>query len=147
MQASVILESAQSLFNARRGNVPKPLLSSSVEDLDEKMAYQIQHRYVELISEVDEISGFKGALTNPVAQQMFAATAPASGILFRSGQYKTEAELKMNDFVLPVLETEIGFRVGEKISKAKEPLSARSLRDLIEAVLPMVEVADIGQCE
>jgi len=138
---------AQQMFVARQDNVHKPLLSEALPDANEAVAYEIQKAFVSLIQEVDQVSGFKAALSNPVAQQMFNAAGPASGVLFASGACSSGDTLDMGRFVTPVLETEIGFRVGQTIENANGPVTRQKLLDSIDATLPMIEVADVGFTE
>ena len=145
--ASSINEFAQKLFAAKQDNIPKPLLTKTFPEADEALAYKVQNAYVTLLHQVDRISGFKSALTNPVAQKMFNASGPASGVLFLSGEFSTGDKLNLNNFVTPVLETEIGFRVGRPLSISNGPLTRETLQGSIEAVLPMIEVADVGFAE
>ncbi len=46
-----------------------------------------------------------------------------------------------------MLETEIGFRVGQTIENSGGPLTRQTLLDSIDATLPMMEVADVGFTE
>ena len=78
---------------------------------------------------------------------MFNASGPASGVLFASGAYSSGDTLHMNRFVSPVLETEIGFRVGQMIENSSGPLTRQQLLDSIDSALPMIEVADVGFSE
>lgn len=145
--ASIFEESARDLFSAHKDHSPRPLMSQKFKELDESTAYQVQMEYVKLLSGVDRISGYKAALTSSVAQEMFNASGAASGVLFASGQYMSGDELRLGDFVMPVIETEIGFRMAQGLNAADAPVSRQRLEEQIDTALPMVEIADIGFVE
>ncbi|MBV1878158.1 MAG: hypothetical protein KUG79_10995 [Pseudomonadales bacterium] len=144
LNKSIVDGYVQTSFRARQDKKPKPLASQTSPDLDGPDAYKIQAQLVSLIVEQDPIAGYKAALSNAMAQKMFKVDSAASGVLFASGLYESGAEIAKSNFVMPVLETEIGFQVGTTLNPSDGPVDLQTAKRAMAAVLPMVEVADTG---
>jgi 2-keto-4-pentenoate hydratase len=127
--------------NSRR---PKPLLRALLPEATEATAYQVLNLYVEQRSVSNKISGFKGALTNAGAQKMFGTSSSAMGVLFDSSQLSPNAIISTSDYLSPLIETEIGFRVNKDIPYSADPLSTSDLLAHIGHALPMIEIVDVG---
>ena len=119
-----------------------PVLSARAPDLDVAAAYRVQRAYVRRRLADDQIAGFKAGLTSQASQRRFGVTSPAAGVLLASGRRRTAAEIKASRFHLLMIETEIGFVVGERIAEPLEDVSA--LRERLRGVVPAIELPDLG---
>jgi 2-keto-4-pentenoate hydratase len=135
-------ELAEILIKAERQNQPIPVLSSRYPELDIETAYKVQKAYVRKRLANDKIAGFKAGLTSPEIQKKFGVEFPVAGVLFESGKKSDKAVLKTSDFKALMIETEIGFTVGELITRQIKDVS--ELRGYIKAIMPVIELPDLG---
>jgi 2-keto-4-pentenoate hydratase len=135
-------EGAEIIYEAERGNDHLPVLTLRYPDLSIDEAYDIQTEYVRLKLGGDKIAGYKAGLTSKAAQEKFGVDAPVSGLLFSSGAHESPAIIDGSKFRGLVIETEIGFVIGEPITE-KVPDAAR-LKEHIVAVLPVIELPETG---
>lgn len=137
-QADVV----QGFLRARASVAPLSPPSRTLANLDVDMAYAVQKSFVEACLDSETIGGFKAALTAPAAQQAFGMAMPITGVLFSNGAQTSGATVEMTNFRTLMLETELGFRLGETITA---PLgSVAELRERVNAAFPMIELADPG---
>ncbi len=130
------------LMKAQKEDLLIPLLSDQYPELDVETAYRVQKAYVLRRLADDQIAGFKAGLTSSEIQKKFGVTFPVSGVLFASGKKLNSPIIDKSMFNVPMIETEIGFLVGKPI---KHPLKDVSeLRSSIKAVMPVIELPDIG---
>ncbi len=142
MDEEELADVVQSLLQARASNAPFQPPSQSLANLDMETAYSLQKAFVEGCLMSETIGGFKAALTAPAAQQAFGMAMPISGVLYSSGARMSGTTVEMTDFRTLLLETELGFRIGETITA---PLaSIAELRERVIAAFPMIELADPG---
>ncbi len=134
---SVIEDWAKALLTAWQTQTPKPAYSREDVSVDE--AFQVQKRYVALRDE--HISGYKAALTNEAAQASQGVDRPVAGVLFDSVSVKPGVSMNMTDLITPVIETEVGFVIGEAIT---EPLDLETFASKLSHWLPMIELGDVG---
>ncbi|MCZ6617655.1 MAG: hypothetical protein O7E57_05940 [Gammaproteobacteria bacterium] len=132
----------QSLLRARAAAAPLPPPSRTHADLSVDTAYAVQKAFVEARLDSETICGFKAALTSPAAQQAFNMAMPITGVLFSSGACTIGTRVDLTNFRTLLLETELGFRIGETITTPLE--SVVELRERVNAVFPMIELADPG---
>lgn len=133
---------ADILLNAEKANQLIPVLSRIFPDLDVDMAYRIQKAYVEKKLAHDLLSGYKAGLTSENAQQKFGVTMPVAGILYESGKLNNKAIVNRDKFHNLMVETEIGLVLGKPL---KEPVTdLPTLRKAIKAVMPVIELPDLG---
>jgi len=133
---------ADILIGAQRENQLIPVLSDQYPELEIETAYRVQKAYVHRMLAEDKIAGFKAGLTSAEIQKKFGVTFPVSGVLFASGKKLNFPEIDKSMFKMPMIETEIGFLVRKPI---KHPLKDDSeLRSSIKAVMPVIELPDIG---
>ena len=133
---------ADILIGAQRENQLIPVLSDQYPELEIETAYRVQKAYVHRMLAEDKIAGFKAGLTSAEIQKKFGVTFPVSGVLFASGKKLNSPIIDKSMFNLPMIETEIGFLVRKPI---KHPLKDDSeLRSSIKAVMPVIELPDIG---
>jgi len=133
---------ADVLIDAHQENRSIPLLSSQYPELDLAGAYRVQKAYVLKRLEGDQIAGFKAGLTSRGSQQRFGVDSPLGGVLLSSGRHSDEAMIDGAMFQQPMIETEIGFVLGQAITR---PLGeVPELHEKIRAVAPVIELPDLG---
>jgi 2-keto-4-pentenoate hydratase len=134
-------EIAAALYEAKTSGADLPLPSQANPTLDLPGAYAVQRAYCDLLQHRDAPVGYKAALTAPGAQQAFGFDQPVLGVLFGQGRCASGAIVHRSSFRTPMLETEVGFVLGEAVL---EPVSAQTVRSLVREIRPVVELADIG---
>lgn len=133
---------ADVLLQADKNNQLIPVLSVNNELRDTKAAYRIQKEYVEKKLATDKLAGFKAGLTSKGGQKKFGVNEPVAGILFASGQLSDDAIVDSKQFHRLMLETEIGFVIGTKITEKISDIS--TLQKSIQSVMPVIELPDLG---
>lgn len=117
-----------------------PVLSVEYPAMDVNTAYGIQKAFIEKKSSREKLAGFKAGLTSEKGQKRFGLTAPVAGALFESGRLTGESIVESKAFHRLMIETEIGFVIGENLSQPLHDVTA--LRKSIRAVMPVVELQD-----
>ena len=143
---------AASLASQWQAGERRSLVTSAWPECTLEQAYKIQANFVTELSKLESISGYKAAVSNANVQKMFATTVPASGVLFANGAFVKGASIPLNRFQQPILETEIGYRLNAKIdlqfdardSSSVIPVSADNVFEYVDAIMPVVEIADVG---
>lgn len=130
----------QGLLRARAAAMPLAPPSQTIPNMNLIDAYRVQRSFVEGVLDVETIGGFKAALTGEAAQQAFSMTEPITGVLYSSGLRRGNTTVSMTEFTSLLLETEIGFRIGERITSPLTTIT--ELREHVQATFPMVEFAD-----
>lgn len=120
---------------------PYPAPSQAGVALTNADAYRIQKNLVGHCLENDTIGGFKAALTAPVAQQAMGATEPITGVLFGSGMHAVHTPVTPPAHRRLLIETELGFQLDSAVS---EPVTYDSVRHLVSACMPTIELAHMG---
>ena len=121
---------------------PIPVLSQHDPALTVERAYAVQRAYVRRRLASDQIAGFKLGLTSNAAQKRFGLTAPAAGVLLASGRRTGSPTIDRAAFKMLMIETEIGFVVGQRIARPLKDEAA--LEPRIRAVMPVIELPDLG---
>lgn len=140
--AQTPFESARILIRAEDENQRIPVLSLLFPDMTAAQAYAIQTAYAQEILGGKSPAGFKAGLTTKVAQQRFGLDQPVAGVLFSKGLLPGGAVIQQADFFHPMLETEIGFVMGNAISEKVTDLAG--LKRAVESVVPVIEIPDLG---
>lgn len=135
-------ELADILIKAHNENQLIPILSARASDIDVEAAYSIQKAYVEKRLNNEKIAGFKAGMTSESGQRKFGLNAPVAGVLFTSGKKVNNATINQAMSKNLKVETEIGFVIGKTISKPVEDVA--KLRESIQAVMPVIELPDLG---
>lgn len=126
---------------------PPPLLSPCYgKALTLERAYRIQHLAVEQLLQGGTPAGFKAGLTSAASRQRFGAAEPVAGVLPPGAELGEDPllgyRLRRADFRRPMVELEVGFRFAHRISGQLPDV--QSLRSHVAAVLPAVEIPDLG---
>lgn len=136
-----ILDHARCLLEAHRNRQPYPLFPG-IEVQSLAHGYSVQRAFLDLLSADSascHITGFKAALTNLAAQQSLQMTGPAGGVLFSGHDYVNGCQIPASEFVRPMIELEIGYRLARAVTS---PVSIDTIDEYIDAMLPMIEIAD-----
>jgi 2-keto-4-pentenoate hydratase len=141
--SDAMLDHARRLLAANHNHQPLPLLpGTKVQSL--LYGYTVQRAYLDLLAvgpAARQVTGFKAALTNLAAQQALQMTGPVGGVLLSGHDYASGCKISAAKFVRPMIEVEIGYRLASAVTS---PVSTDTLDGFIEAVLPMIEIADVG---
>ncbi|MBU0969330.1 MAG: fumarylacetoacetate hydrolase family protein [Proteobacteria bacterium] len=133
---------AEILLQAEAQGEPIPVLSTFYPGMNLATAYGIQKAYVEQKGATTKIVGFKAGLTSDAGQKKFGLTAPVTGVLFASGRLTSPAVIDSTRFGLPMIETEIGFVMGKRLTR---PLTnVAELKNCVTQLLPVIELPDLG---
>jgi 2-keto-4-pentenoate hydratase len=137
-----IAELVDVLSKANEKGQLTPLLSREDPDLDLKSAYEVQTLYVRRRLAHDRVAGLKAGLTSEAGQKRMGVTAPVAAVLFASGRKEGSPVIDRSAFKRLVVETEIGFVLGERIGRALPDVA--SVRERVRAVGPAIELPDLG---
>ncbi len=103
-------------------------------------AYELQKKNIKLISATKEISGYKAAVSTFAGQKSMGLSSLITGVLFAEGKIEDNQTIKINDFNLAKIETEIGFLINQEISSK---ITTENVSNYIEKILPVLEIPDI----
>ena len=142
-EGAVPMDGATMLIRAEYDRQPIPLLTQSYPGLTVEGAYQVQRAYVGMkLAGGDKIAGFKGGLTAAGVQKRFGMNAPVTGVLLESGKLTGNPVLDRSRYGALMLELEVAFIIGEPIRETV--MDVATLRPKIRALLPSIEVPDLG---
>lgn len=132
---------ANQVIHARHNHQSIPNISEmGITDLAH--AYRVQTAVVKAQQEQDEIAGFKACLTTHSMQSRFGINRMVFGVLFKSGDISRSPTLFMKPPHHLTIETELGFITSKPIYKTVH--SIEELKSAIGAVVPVLEVPDVG---
>lgn len=103
-------------------------------------AYECQKQFLAKILPVKGIGGFKAAASSKAAQKMLGISSLMTGVLYADGKLLNGTTLTKKDFVLPKVETEIGFRLLKDVTHT---LHKNEVNSVVSEILPVFEIADI----
>nr|VFJ76375.1 MAG: 2-keto-4-pentenoate hydratase [Candidatus Kentron sp. FW] len=134
------------LLQAEITREPIPMLSKWYPDMDVDGAYRVQKAYVEKKLTTGKPAGFKAALTSKAGRRRFGPDVPVAGVLFASGRWtkneRTHPVVHGKMFRYPIVETEIGFVLGEYLMRPIPDVA--TLKKAIRSVVPIIELPDLG---
>jgi 2-keto-4-pentenoate hydratase len=137
-----VQEMADALAAADAANKPVPVLSKPAPDLDAKTAYAVQKVYVAQRVAKAGIGGFKGGLTTEGGQKRFGVNAPLAGVLYAAGKLEGSPVVDPKDFRGLMLETEIGFVIGQAIAQPVKDVAELQLK--VSGVMPAIELPEMA---
>lgn len=127
---------------AFEGKTWYPLVSRHRGDLTIAQAYEIQAALVKLREEKGEVvAGYKAGFTAALVQRKMGLKRALSGTLFAS-MICPPGTIYQKDFARMLIETEIGFRFGQDITRPIKDMS--SLKGAIAGVFPAIELPDVA---
>ena len=127
------------LLRARENNALRPCYSLMLEAVELSEAYWVLDEVI--MKTGVAIAGFKGALTQVAAQKSINAPGPACGVLLETMLHPPGMPVSGDGFTRGAIETEIGFVISESI---QAPIHARDIPQVTSAMMPMVELVDVG---
>lgn len=131
------------LANARRDRQPIPadpnLSTCSVQDACQIQAENI-HRTLADIG--GEVIGFKLGGTTEAILARLNLDGPFVGPIFSSRTYGSPAVLHRDDFIVCIIEAEIGVRIGRDLGEGDGVPTRDNLLAAIDSVFPAIEIAD-----
>jgi len=135
---------ADILFKAFQNKDKIPVLSLQFPDLDEPAAYNVQKAFVEKCIEASNCTtaGFKAGLTSPPAMERFGRKTPVAGVLLASGDMTGALKIKLTDYRVLMMETEIGFIIEKAITKRL--IDTAELKGHIRYAVPVIELPEMG---
>jgi len=135
-------EVIKGILDARAAVKEFPNPSSQLPDLNAEKAYAMQKKLTKaLLDKGQAIGGFRGGLTSEAGQKKFGVTAPLLGPLFKAGEFGPDAVVNSKDFVRLIIENEVGYVVGQKISEPVKDVEA--LKKTVKEVFPAVDLPDL----
>ena len=113
----MIEESANALYRAERSRVPIAPLSERYPELTPAQSYAIQSAWLELLrTEGAKVVGHKIGLTSKAMQEQLGVNEPDYGFILDTMVVPSGAVLSRSAFLLPRVEPEIAFWLGEDLS-------------------------------
>jgi 2-keto-4-pentenoate hydratase len=143
MQDIAARRAAETLLAEHKANVTfKPLgppdRPASISD-----AYDIQERYVTLLSgEHGDAVGYKVGLTSAAMQAFCGIDHPIAGVVLASRLYETGATVRRTDFGQLGLEFEIAVRIKSDVPVTATPYTAEMIAPHIDGVCAAIEIVD-----
>jgi len=106
-------------------------------------AYEVQRRYVSLMSEAAGApAGYKIGLTSARMQKMCNIDQPVAGVVLASRVMKNGVVLQASRYHHMGLEFEVGVRLGRDLPRGDAPLTRDRVAQAIDGVCAAVEVVD-----
>ena len=144
MNKEKIDSAAKILFNARLKTSSLEILPVDCIPKNDKEAYLIQDSLTNLyINQFNaKIIGKKVGCTNKKAQQQIKVNKPFYGNIYSSFSSNSKCNLDRKQFIKPHIEPEFSFQLNSKIDSIKGPITLNQTYDLIEKVIPSIEIVD-----
>ena len=144
MNKEEIDSAAKILFNARLKTSSLDFLPDDLAPKNNKEAYLIQDSLTNLyINQFNaKIIGKKVGCTNKKAQQQINVNKPFYGNIYSSFSSNSKCNLDRKLFIKPYIEPEFSFQLNSKIDLIKGPITLNQTYDLIEKVIPSIEIVD-----
>ena len=111
-------------------------------NLNYSQAQKVQEQFTKEISKsLGQIVGYKAALTNPKAQEIFNVSQPLRGVLLEKMLWENGSVISPKFGSRPIGEGDLIMRVGStEINNAKTP---RETLKYLDAVIPFIELGDL----
>lgn len=108
---------ADALYQARRDRIAIDAFTASMPELGVAEGYAIQQHLVDrLLSDGEEICGYKLGLTSAPMQQLLGVGQPDFGPVFASTVHRDGAIINTSDFIAPRVEAEIAVILDSDLS-------------------------------
>ena len=104
-------------------------------------AYAVQHRLIE----GNRIAGYRGGLMSAASLRQRGVGEPLVGVQFAAGRHVSPATIRLGSYRHPAIEVKIGFVFGRDL--APGDISIASLRKVVKAVVPLIDLPDIGYAD
>ena len=138
LSREAIDEAAAILVEARRTNSVIDCIPEGIRPMNLTEAYAVQDRFIELLGE--ETSGWFGACTNTVIQEILNLNEPYYARLLNNHVYNSPAKLDTTRYPPIVFECEFGFQTDRDFTPDDAPYTREQIEDAIVPVCPTIEV-------
>ena len=89
-----------------------------------------------------ETAGYKVALTNPAAQRMLDVPHPVFGRLLTARLHESGVTLRAADYVIRLIEVEVGFRMAADVPLVEGGHDRRSIAGYVGPLYPAIELVE-----
>lgn len=138
---SEIARGAELLAGAARDRKPVPQLSKTFPAIEIADAYRIQDLWMEMrIAAGAKVVGHKIGLTSRAMQLASKMTEPDYGRMLDDALYNDGARIPANRFIMPRLEVELSFVMGEDLGGAG--CRIHDVMRATEFIVPALEIID-----
>ena len=133
---------SESLFNAhapgkRLSGIPASIAPTTIYE-----AYLVQaHLVSQLRQKFGDPVGYKVGCTNQTAREMLGVETPFYGRCFTKEIFNSPAIIDCSELHMVGIEPEIAVRIGKDMQK-DTPWTAKQVIDLIEEVMPAIEIVE-----
>ena len=132
---------AENLLNAQYTRVVMPQLSKFYPEMTLEDSYDVQRRYAALrVKAGARLIGRKIGLTSRAMQMASKMTEPDFGIMFDDARFNDGAAIPASRFIMPRLETELAFIMGEDLNGAG--CQMHDVMRATEFISPALEIID-----
>ncbi len=111
---------------------------NAIASVDE--AYAVQSELAKLPG--NGVRGWKVTALTPEQQRGFGSTRPVAGALFADSFHQSPATLTLSQFIAPVIECEIAFRLSRDLPQRSTAYTDAEVADAIDAIVPCYEFPD-----
>ena len=132
---------ARTLIEADQSKSPLPSVKAELPDISFESAYRIQKLFVQHRLEGLAPGGYKAGFTTSASRESFGLKTPTTGVLPSQGRLTGSPTLKLSDYRLLWLETEIAFEMGVDLTEPLEDvLSAKEAIAYLRAAIELPDV-------
>ena len=144
MNNEKIDKAAKILFHARLNTSSLRILPSDCIPKNNEEAYLVQDSLTNLyINQFNaKIIGKKVGCTNKKAQKQIKINKPFYGNIYSSFSSYSKCNLDRKLFIKPHIEPEFSFKLKSIINTIKYPITLNQTCDIIEKVIPSIEIVD-----
>ena len=137
-------ETARYLQSLRMQHERVDALPPELMPPDLATAYQVQALLVSGMCEHwgGETAGYKAALTNTAAQRMLGVPHPVFGRLLSARVHESGVKLPASDYVIRLIEVEIGFRMAADVPAVEGGHDRQSIAEYVGPLYPAVELVE-----
>jgi 2-oxo-3-hexenedioate decarboxylase/2-keto-4-pentenoate hydratase len=138
-----LTKAAAALRDVRLRRERFPGFSTADVPKDESEGYAIQDALAELLAaDLGGIVGYKIGCTSPALQQFMNIECPCSGTMFAATEVERGKELRLENYVKPAVECEIGVRLGEDLDPRDGAIDRSRAAAAIAVVFVSIEIVD-----
>lgn len=135
---------ADALLEARLGHRPVALPAEFAQRCTVAQGRAIGARNAARLAERlgGGFAGAKLGATNPAAMQKLGIDRPFNGPMLSSRVFRSPAALPFDDFIVCIVEAELGVRFGADIGGTGETPSREAVAAALDAIFPVIELAE-----
>lgn len=135
---------ADALLEARVTHRPIALPQDFVQRCSPEQGRAIGARNADLLAQRlgGGLAGVKLGATNPEAMRRLGLTEPFDGAMLAARVFASPATLPFDDFILCIVEAELGVRFRTDIGGTAQRPTHEALSTAIDAIFPVIELAE-----